>query len=139
MVVDRVAIELEDSNFDEGEFGVGPDFCEVEWVPAEVFGLGFGHDLDADAPFGELSVFDSIVEVSLMRFAVFADEFGRFIIHEVFDSLHGFEVEFTPDSFALVVDERVGVASETVEVSIGFGDSAIGEEDGDLVERFGAE
>jgi hypothetical protein len=68
-----------------------------------------------------------------------ADEFGGILVGDVLDALLGLEVELAPDALARRVDDRVGVAAEAVEVAIGRGDAAVGEEDRDLVERFGAE
>ena len=100
VVVERVAVELEDADFVEREFGVGPDFGEVEGVEAELRGLRLGHDLDAEAPAGKVAVGDGVEEVGLRGLAVAADDGGGLGVGVGGDALEGLEVELHPVAFA---------------------------------------
>lgn len=63
-VVGRVAVQAEAANGDEGELVVGPNFGDVERVPAVSLRLFEGHHLHVERPGGEVAALDGTVEVA---------------------------------------------------------------------------
>lgn len=63
-VVLGVAVQDHPADGDERELGLGPHLGQVERVPAELFGLLKGHDLDLERPGRVLALGDGVVQVT---------------------------------------------------------------------------
>src|SRR3979411_365573 len=57
-------------------------------------------------------------------------------VREIFNTLLCAEVELHPSALVLGIDHREGVTSEEMHIPEGLGNSAVGHDDCDLVERF---
>ena len=57
-IIFGIAVEHEFADFDERVIFVRPDFCQIKRIEVIGLGLFFGHDLDGDAPLGEIAFFD---------------------------------------------------------------------------------
>ena len=120
-----------------GQLLLAPRLRDVERVLLVVLRRGFVHDLDAEAPAGELAAFDGAEQVALMALAIARDDLGGLVVGEVLDALVGLEMELHPHALVLLVDQAVGVAAEAVHVAVAGRDAAIGHDDGHLVQRLG--
>jgi hypothetical protein len=89
------------ADFDERVIIVRPDLCEIKWVDVKGFRVGFGHDLHANAPPGEVAVLDRLEEIALCVVRVFtAHRIGLFA-RKALDSLFGLEMPFHVEQFVL--------------------------------------
>jgi len=59
-----VSIKSESTHLNEWEFLLGPNLGQVEWIPTEFFSLFKRHDLKMHGPRWELSILNSIIQVS---------------------------------------------------------------------------
>jgi hypothetical protein len=139
VIVVDVAVQLDDPDLDQRIVGVRPDLGQIEGVPAEGLGLGFGHHLDAEPPAREVAALDGLEQVTLGALAVVGDDRVALGVGPVPDALHRLEVELHPDALIGVVDEAVGVAAEAVQEAIALRQAAIAEQGGDLVQAFRAQ
>ena len=139
VVIRRVAVKFKVSDVDQWVIGVRPNFGEIEGVDLVAIGIGLGHDLDGEAPAGEIAVGDGVKEIGLSGFAVLADDDGGFLIGVVGVALQGLKMEFHPGAFADGVDETVGVRAVAVDLAVIFRKAAVAEEGGELMERLGGE
>lgn len=114
-----------------------PDLCDIEWVEAVLLGiLGF-HDLDIDGPGWIVASLDGIEEIAGGIVGIRAGEPLSLIGLEVLDTLVTLEVPLDVLEVALVVNELESVRRVTVHETVAIGGTTVGEEDGDLVDRFG--
>src|SRR6476469_3942515 len=67
---------------------------------------------------------------------VFAFDLRRFFGGEIINTLHGFEVEFAPNSFSLSIDEAERMAAKTVHLAVVFRRTAIGKQNSYLMQSF---
>src|SRR4051794_35785592 len=56
------------------------------------------------------------------------------LVREIFNPLLGAEVELHPNALVLGIDHREGVTSEAMHIPEGLWNSALGHDDGDLME-----
>ena len=137
IVVLRIAVQLQDADFVQREILVIPYFCQVERIEFVVAGLLFGHQLHVHRPAREIAAFDGVVQVALVRFAVFAYEGFGLGVGQVFDALLGPEVELHPGAPVVLVVETVRVASESVHVAVRGRNAPRRHGDRHLMQRFG--
>lgn len=138
-VVVGVTVEDHLSDGDQGVVLLGPDLGDIEGVPAVGGGLLGGHDLDVDGPGGEVTLGDGVEEIGGGVVGVGGGELGGLGGLEVLDALVALEVPLDEVGLAGLVDELQGVGGEAVHVTVTIGGTAVGEEDGDLVEGLGDE
>ena len=100
------------------EIAVIPHFGQVEGIDFVVSGLLFGHQLHLHQPAGIIAPFDRFEQVALVRLPVFGDDRLGFGVREVLDALQGAQMELHPDTFVLIVDKTVRMATETMHMSI---------------------
>ena len=72
-----------------------------------------------------------------MTFPVMRHNHGSFLVAQILDTLLGTPMKFYPYSFAVRIDEAIGVRAESVHVSIGSRDASVGHNNGDLMKCFG--
>src|SRR5208283_1168627 len=72
-----------------------------------------------------------------MALAVICYERCSSFIREIFNALLCAEMELYPNSLVLGIDHRERVASEAMHIPEGLRNSALGHDDGDLMERLG--
>src|SRR5258708_38259034 len=97
----------------------------------------FVHDLNIELPPWELTLFDALVQVSLVALTITRDDLSRISVRQVLNALLRFEGKLHPESLVLGVDEAVGMASKGMHVSKAARDTPITHHHGDLVQRFG--
>lgn len=95
-----------------------PYFREVERVDRIGLGLLLSHQLDLEFPFREVPTLDTLEQITLMGFTILGDDRSRFLVTQVLDTLQGSEMELHPDTFVLIVDKTVRMATETMHMSI---------------------
>src|ERR1700732_3924860 len=86
-IVGGVLVEGHLSEATHGNFTVGPDFCQVEDVPAEFLGLFGREELHVTSPGGELSGFDLLKEILGGVVRVGTGEIASLFVGEVLDAL----------------------------------------------------
>ena len=86
-VVFWVFIEDEFAEGAERDFALGPDFGQVEDVPAKFLGLGGGEDLDVAGPGGVGAVLDGVEKVLGVPVGVFSGHFAGFVVGESLTAL----------------------------------------------------
>ena len=101
-----------------------PYFGQVERIDAVIVRFLFRHQLNLEQPFRIVSLFDAFKKVALMRFTVFGNDSFRFLIGQIFDSLHCTQVEFYPDTLVVRIDKAVCMTSESVHVAVRIRDTA---------------
>ena len=136
-VVLGVAVQLQRAHLDQRELLLAPRLRDVERVLLVVLRRGLVHDLDAEAPAGELAALDGVEQVALVALAVARDDLAGLGVGEVLDALVGLEVELHPHALVVLVDQAERVAAEAVHVPVAGRDAAVGHDDGHLVQRLG--
>ncbi len=99
-------------------------------------GFFFRHDLHRDTPLREITLGDGLEKVALRVVGVNSSLRTRCLAGEILNALLGLEMPFHIEEFVLGIDQAEGVAAETVHVAITVGRTAIGKQDGDLMQRF---
>lgn len=133
-VVFRIAVELKHADGDEGIVRMWPDFCEVKGVEGKLRSLFIRHDLNGQLPARIVTALDGLEEVCAGTVPVLRDDFGRFFVCEVADSLLANPVELDPHALVLFIIEGEGVAAEPVHVAEAVRDTTVTHDDGNLVE-----
>ncbi|MNF54933.1 hypothetical protein D3C84_363770 [compost metagenome] len=136
-VVQRIAIELQLSDFNQWKLFLRPGLGDIKGVLVVRRCLSFAHDLDAYAPFREITLFDGIEQVALGVIRISARQARSLRWSKVLDPLLGLVVPLHPVTLTLSVDEAVSVAAEAMHVTVSIRDTPVGEQDGDLVQRLG--
>lgn len=109
-VVLWVPVEGEAAETAEGDLVLGPDFGEVEDVPAEFLGRGRAECLNVACPGGEIVALDSAVKVLGVPVWVVRGKLGGFFVSECLAALVGFAVDLDIVEVAVGLDPFVGVA-----------------------------
>ena len=131
-----IAVQFEFADFDQWVIAFRPDFGQVKRMVRHFFRIGFGHDLDIHFPFREITLFNRVVQIALIAFAVFGDHGFGFGIAQVFNALLGAEMEFHPETLIGRIDEAVRMRTKTVHVAIAFRNAAVGHHNRHLVQGF---
>lgn len=134
-VVDGVLIEGELAHLRERKLLLGPHVREVEDVDLlllpQLLGLSGCHSLDFDAPLGEITALDGLVQVlggvvGRLREGVFlCDELG---------ALQGLEVDLIVHPVAVLVDELESVSNVAVHEAVAVGNTAVTHQNHQLVD-----
>lgn len=132
-VVFDVFVEGEFSEGPEGDFCLGPDFGQVEDVPAEFFGLFGGEGLDVDGPGWEVAFGDGVEEVLGVPVWVLACHLACFRVGEGLAPLVGLEVDLDVDEASVGLCELVGMSRVSVHVSEGVWCTTVREQVHNLV------
>lgn len=84
-----VGISVKDhfADFDKRVITMRPDLREIKWVNVIGFRFGFGHDLHANAPPGEVAVLDRLEEIALCVVRVFTAHRISLFARKAFNSL----------------------------------------------------
>ncbi len=114
-----------------------PYLGQVKGVVRELFGVFFGHDLKIQGPAGKIPLFDMLEQVTLMAVAITADNLLSLGVREISDALLGSEVKLDPEAFVPGIDQAVGMAAETVHVTVGSRNAAVAHDHGNLMQGFG--
>ncbi|MNZ83192.1 hypothetical protein D3C78_1019140 [compost metagenome] len=117
-VVQRIAIELQLSDFNQWKLFLRPGLGDIKGVLVVRRCLSFGHDLDAYAPFREITLFDGIEQVALGVIRISARQARSLRWSKVLDPLPGLVVPLHPVTLTLSVDEAVSVAAEAMHVAV---------------------
>src|SRR5690606_771797 len=131
----RIAVQFKLADLDQRIVCLVPDFREVEGMEAIGFRVFLRHHLDEHLPLREIPAFNRVIQVTLVAFAVAADQFCRFGVGQILDALLGPEMELHPEPFATLVIKTVSMATETVHVAIAFRNAAIRHDHRHLMER----
>jgi len=136
-VVLDVFVEGELSDGSERELLLRPGLGQVEDVVTELLGLLGSHDLDVEGPRRELSLLDRFEEILVREVGVLSGHLSSFLVREGLDTLVGLVVELDVDERTVLLDELVGVSRVTIHESVSVRrSSTVGEENGELMERF---
>ncbi|MNY49946.1 hypothetical protein D3C86_1854170 [compost metagenome] len=87
--------------------------------------LGFGHDLDAHAPFREVTALDSLKQVALSVIRIRAGQARSICGCQVLDPLLGLVVPLDPMTLAVGINQAISVATKAVHVTVTIRDAAI--------------
>ena len=113
-VVDRVAVQSEDSQLGQGHKFLGNDLGWVEHVEAEGKCLVFVEDLHGELPGWRVAGLDRIPKVLTMEVCVLARQHLSFFPHQAGLALQGLEMELDELGGAIVLDEPEGVHTVAV-------------------------
>src|ERR1700730_3049819 len=130
-----VPIQFHLTHLNQRVVRVRPHLGQVERVDVIGVRILFVHDLDVELPPWELTLFDALVQVSLVALTITRDDLSRISVRQVLNALLRFEGELHPETLVLGVDEAVGVAPETMHVAERPGNATVGHDNGDLVQR----
>jgi hypothetical protein len=131
----RVTVEDQLTIGDEWVVPMRPHLRHIEDVPGVLRLIPHGHDLHGGGPRGELAVLDGLEEVAGGGVEVAAAlHFSGLHSGEVSDALIAPVVELHPHSLPLGVDPLVSVGGEAVHVTVRGGDTAVGEEERELMD-----
>lgn len=133
-VVCGILIECEFSNGAEGEFGLWPDFCEVEDGVGEGCGLLGGHGLNVDSPGGKVTRGDGGEEVLCCVVGVGRGERLGLGGCECLDALVCFEVNLDVCVAAIGFGEFVRVPGVPVHMSVAVWSPAVREKMHELMD-----
>ena len=114
-----------------------PHLGQVERVVGHLLRIGFGHHLHVQCPLREIAARDRVEQVTLVAFAVLANQRLGLGVTEILDALPGAEMELHPVALTGGVPEAVGVRTEAMHVAVAGGNAAITHHDGHLVQRLG--
>ncbi len=98
--------------------------------------LSLAHQLNAHLPLGEVALLDGSEQIALSVIGISTGNPRSLCRREVLDTLAGLVMPFHPMTLACSADEAVGVATEAVHVAVAVRNATIGEQNGDLVQRF---
>jgi len=138
-IVVGVSVQNHLTDFNQGIVTVGPNLGDIKDVPLILGSISFGHKLNLQSPGSGLSRGNVLKQISGGVITISGSELSGFRGSEVLDTRVSHEVELDPESFALVVDPLESVRAKTVHVSVTIRGTSVGEEDGDLMGRFGDE
>ena len=116
-----------------------PHLGDVEGMHLARGCIGLGHQLDLHAPGRVLAAADRRMQVTPVVVEVGARDRRRLDVGQGAIPLQRPEVPLHPRTLAALVPQAVGVAAISVHVPQAGRDAAIGEQDGDLVQRLGRE
>ena len=132
-VVLRVAVELELAEGAEWYFTLGPDFGQVEDVPAEFFSLLGAEDLDVAGPRGTVPFLNGFEEVLSVPVGVLRGHLAGLFVGEGLAALIRLAMDLDVVKCAIWLSELIRVSGVSVHVSVGIRGTAIREEMHDLV------
>lgn len=134
----NVFVQSEFSDGTEGEFLLRPGLGQIEDVVTELLSLLGSHDLDVESPRRVFSSLDRLEQILVREVGVLSCHLSSFLVCESLDTLVGLVVELNVDERSVLLDELVSVSRITVHESVSVRrSSSVGEEDGELMERFG--
>lgn len=137
-VILGVLVELEKTDFAEGELLLGPDVGQIKdinfLVLPEIFGFFGGHGLEGDGPGGVFLALDGFVEVLCV--VVWRIIVGVFLRDE-FDALIRLHVHLGIDPVTGLVNQLQGVPTVTVHVAVAVRNATVAHQDEDLMNRLG--
>ena len=116
---------------------MGPDLGEVEGIIGACGRALLWHDLNVEGPAGEVTLFDTLVQVSLVAFPILGNDRLGLLIGQVLDALLGLEVKLDPVPLLIRIDKTEGRASETVHMTVGCRNAATAHDNDHLMERLG--
>src|SRR5579864_4969146 len=134
-IVFRITIELHYTDFDQWVVRLRPDLSQVERTVLVRLRLLVSHDLDIKCPSGVISAFDCLEQIPAIALPILRHNRGSFCVREILNTLLCAEVKLHPSTLVLCIDHREGVTSEAMHMPEGLGNSAVGHDDGDLMER----
>jgi hypothetical protein len=121
-----VLVQLELTDVSDGNQLLGPYLSGVKDVELEVVLLGLGNDLNTELPLGVGAAVDSHPQVLAVEVWILTSDLKSLVPDEAVYTELGSEVELDKVPLALVVDECVGVDTETLHHTEGAGNSAVG-------------
>ena len=129
-----VLVEDELADLLERVIGMRPDLGDVIDIEAVLVGIGNWHDLGVPGPGWEVALLDVVEEVhGGIVLGCFA-HLGGLLTSEALDALVRLVVVLDEELFVLGVDPLEGVRSVSVHVSVAVGGTAVGHQNGNLVE-----
>lgn len=136
-VVFGVLVEHDLADWAERELVMRPDLGQVKHGVTEVLGLLLAHDLHGHGPAGVLALFNLLKQLLVVDVWVLARELDTLFLGVEAGALVGADVDLNVVPLALVVDELEGVARVAVLFVVATRDTAVAEEDHDLVDGLG--
>lgn len=133
-VIVRIAVQDQFSDLDGRDFRVGPNFGDVENIPAKIFGLLGGKDLHFQSPRRVVSPFNGIEEVAIGMIGILPAELPCLLSGQVLDALVGLEMVLYPEVLCLFIIPFESVAAVPFHVTAGDGSPAVREENRHLMD-----
>ncbi|CCZ10583.1 peroxisomal catalase [Odoribacter sp. CAG:788] len=136
-IIFGIAVQLDDTNFNEGIVLVTPYFRQIEGIETVSMCFVFGHNLHTHFPTREITFLDILEKIALRVFPVFTDDLLCFCISIVSDTLLTDHVKFNPYSFVLVIVKTECMAAKTMLLPHILRNSAVTHQYHYLVKGFG--
>jgi len=137
VVVSRVPVKGDCTNWDQGIITMGPDLGDIEDIESVVQSVFFWHGLNEPVPAWVVTFSNSVVEVVSSPLGILDTLFLSFLSGEVFDALSGFVVVLDVVNFVLVVHPSEGVGRVAVHVTVAIRGTTVREQNEDLVKSLG--
>ena len=134
-VILRITIQLQDTYVLQRKIFVRPYFRKVKGVNAIFVCLLFRHQLNLELPLREVTLFNTLVQIALVRFTILGNDSFGFLVAQVLDPLQGTQMELHPNTFVGSIIETISMAAETMHVTIRIRNTTRAHGDGHLMQR----
>ena len=136
-VVFRVTVQFQDTYILKREIFVRPYLCKVERIDAVFVRLLFRHQLYLELPLREVTLFDALVQVALVRFTILGNDSLGLLVGQILDALQGAQMELHPNTFVGGIEKAISMTTETMHMAIGIRNTTGTHRDGHLMQSFG--
>src|SRR5574344_507717 len=136
-IVVRGVVVLHFANFYQWEIFVAPRLGDVKWILLIVQCLLLGHNLEVHLPFRKITSFDGVIQIALMAFSIFSNDFSSFFVSQILNTLLSHQMELHPKANSVFIDKAIGVRTKAMHVAIRSRNASIGHHHRNLMKSFG--